>query len=112
MVLGFWLLFSPYLLNYSVAVAAQQTVLGILIITVADFRFSLPTIRWPSWINVILSIELLILPLDIALGDTVTYPNMVITGLVILGLSIWSGSLHPFFAHHMTHGSRRLHSNM
>lgn len=108
--MGLWLVFSPYALHYSLAATAGQTVIGILVMTVAGFRLSLPVIRWPSWINVVLGIELMIMPFSVVTYTPAIYRNTLVSGLIILTMSVWSGSLHPFFAHHVEAG--RLHRSM
>jgi hypothetical protein len=107
---GLWLVFSPYILGYTVAATAGQTVIGILVIAVAGFRFSLPVIRWPSWINVVLGVELIVMPFSVATHSSAIYWNTVLVGLVLIGMSAWSGSLHPLFTHHVEAG--RLHRSM
>lgn len=109
-VAGLWLLFSPYILAYSLAATAGQTIIGILVMTVAGFRFSLPVIRWPSWINFVLGIELIAMPFSVVTYSPAIYLNTLVVGVIISSMSIWSGSLHPLFTHHVQAG--RLHRSM
>lgn len=110
MIVGLWLLFSPYILTYSLAATAGQTIIGILVIAVAGFRLSLPVIRWPSWINFVLGVELISMPFSVVTHGSAIYWNTLLVGLVIVGMSVWSGSLHPLFTHHVQAG--RLHRSM
>ena len=110
MIVGLWLVFSPYILAYSFTATAGQTIIGILMIAVAGFRFSLPVIAWPSWINAVLGVELISMPFSIATHGSAIYWNTLLAGLIIVGMSVWSGSLHPLFAHHVQAG--RLHRSM
>ena len=98
--LGLWLLFSPYILGYnSLETTAQQTVIGFIIIVVAGVRLSLPTIHWPSWINIILSIELILIPVTTAGVSGAAQLNMTVIGLVILVASAWRIGQHSQMPH-------------
>lgn len=99
-VLGVWLLFSPYLLSYgSLETTAQQTIIGFIIIVVAGVRLSLPTIHWPSWINIVLSIELILIPLTTPGISSAAQWNMTIIGLVVMIASAWRIGQHSQFPH-------------
>lgn len=94
--LGLWLLLSPVILTYpSLEATAQQTVIGVIVTLIAGVRLSLPHIHWPSWISVILSAELILMPLRFP-GSMIQW-NATIVGLVLLAISLRSASKHRLF---------------
>lgn len=101
LVLGLWLLLSPGILGYHLfEAAAQQIIIGIIIVTVAGARLSLPAIHWPSWINVLMSLELIVIPLNVGVIDSgAMHWNTTIVGFVLLALSLWSASRQLLASH-------------
>ena len=98
---GLWLMLSPVILQYaSFNATAQQTIIGLIITLVAGVRVSLPTITWPSWIAIILGIQLIILPLALTAAQTAIQWNATLTGLVLLGLAGYSLSIRHTSIHH------------
>ena len=103
LVVGAWLLLSPVILDYhSFNAIAQQTVIGSVIMLVAGVRIALPEIHWPSWIALLLSIELIIMPLTLAPIGLAAHWNTTVTGLTLLGLSGYSLALRRV-KHHPDH---------
>lgn len=92
LLLGLWLLLSPGILGYYLFdAAAQQIIIGSIIVMVAGARLSLPAIHWPSWISVLLSLELIVIPLNVGVIDSgVMHWNTTIVGFLLLALSLWS----------------------
>lgn len=103
LVAGVWLMLSPVILNYqSFDAIAQQTIIGIVITLVAGVRVALPAVHWPSWVALLLAVELVIMPLTLAPLGLTAHWNTTITGLAILGLSGYSLALRGV-KHHLSH---------
>lgn len=94
--LGLWLMLSPVLLNYSLfGATAQQTIIGIIVVLLGGVRLSLPRIYWPSWIGVVLSAQLILMPLHLATNGSSISWNATIIGLLLLAISMRSAITHP-----------------
>jgi hypothetical protein len=86
--LGFWLLVSPWVLDYSGMTAAQNAVVvGFLLIAIEFVEVSAFRV-WEEWVNVVIGAWLVISPwvLDTALVPTI---NFVIVGLLVLALALY-----------------------
>jgi hypothetical protein len=92
LILGLWLLLSPGILGYNLFdAAAQQIIIGSIIVLVAGVRLSLPNIHWPSWISVLLSVELIVIPLNVGvINSGAMHWNTTIIGFILLAVSLWS----------------------
>jgi hypothetical protein len=73
--LGLWLIVSPWALGYGYGAAvANDVVLGILIAAVALWSVSVPSIETaPAWINVILGMWLIIAPWVLGVAGAAAY---------------------------------------
>lgn len=91
LLLGLWLLLSPGILGYqSFEATAQQVIIGMIITFVAGVRLSLPHIHWPSWINVIMSLELIVIPLNVGvINGGAMHWNTTVIGFILLAISVW-----------------------
>jgi len=85
-ILGFWLMASPMVLEYGDMVASQNAFLvGVLLIVIAFVEL---TVFWEEWINVILGAWLVVSPW--VLGATlIATTNLVIVGLLVLALALY-----------------------
>jgi hypothetical protein len=92
---GFWLLISPFALAFesNVSAVTNNVVLGIIIGTLALYRFFSPARHiWASWINVLLGIWVMISPFVLGFGDLETAKtNNVAFGMIVIILAGWSG---------------------
>lgn len=89
---------SPFILGYhSFDATAQQVIIGVIVTLVGGVRMALPAIHWPSWVNVILSAELILISLNIAGASQIIHWNTTVVGLVLLGLSLRSASRQQLF---------------
>ena len=92
LILGIWMLISPWVLNYSGEAAAMwnAVILGILIGAVAIGALVQPK-AWEEWANAVLGIWLVISPW--ALGFSMSsepMANAVIVGVVTAALALWT----------------------
>lgn len=97
---GLWEIAAPFALGYSaLAVATWNDVIAGLIVAILAAWRSMGenyTMAWPSWINAIIGVWLVISPF--ALGyptGSVATTNDVIMGIVIAVLAIWSALATP-----------------
>jgi hypothetical protein len=94
LVLGLWLVFSPWLFGYTAAptVAWNAYVVGI-IIAVAAFAALVAFQRWEEWLKAALGAWLIISPWVISYGDFRTAMwNHIVVGALVLILAIWSAT--------------------
>jgi hypothetical protein len=104
MVLGFWLVISPWVLGFSgsdPAATRNAVIVGIVIAALSALTFLAYHIV-EEWIDVILSLWLIVSPLVLSTsGSPVVVADFVIVGGVVLALSgyeIWAarhGHPHP-----------------
>lgn len=97
LVLGVWLIVSPFALGY----AAQATTawnayaIGVVIAVLsaaALWQFQ----KWEEWLSALLGAWLIVSPwiLGLGVGDVATW-NQVIVGIVVGVLAFWSGVTEP-----------------
>lgn len=91
-VLGLWLIASPWVLGY----AAQTTpawnayVLGV-IIAVAAIAALVAFHAWEEWVNVALGVWLVVSPWILGFsGLTTALWNQIVVGVLVGGLAFWS----------------------
>lgn len=82
-ILGAWLIISPYILNYSLGATANQTIFGVIILLLATVHYSTPRLNWPSWLNGISGVWMVIAPFILGYATTVSYWNEVIIGAIL-----------------------------
>lgn len=88
LVVGIWLIISPFILNYAASQAFwSQIITGIVIGVMAIGRMVEPRVSWMGWINVIAGIWLIISPFILAYATPAAYWNSVIFGVVTLILA-------------------------
>jgi hypothetical protein len=95
--LGIWLFVSPWVYGYYAARSGgawNSWVVGVLILLFAASRYSTPHQRTQlSWFTLILGAWTVISPWVYGYaGNLAALWNSVILGLIVLALSIWSGS--------------------
>lgn len=92
LVLGVWLVLSPWILAYTGATTAAWNawIVGV-VIAVAAFAALIAFHEWEEWVNAALAAWLIISPW--VLGFTVVTAamwNQIIVGLLVAALAIWS----------------------
>jgi hypothetical protein len=99
LVLGLWLIISPFLLHYSdMAVLWNSIVVGVLVIMLAWMRESNPTKSpWMSWINAFLGLWMVTVPFIMGAADSATTLwNCILVGGAITVLGTLSAMVTPF----------------
>ncbi len=95
---GLWLIISPYVFGFAQGVA-NSVIVGIVVAVLALIRFINPAqAAWLSWINTVLGIWLIVSAIVMGIAAA-PFWNMLILGVVIAVMAIWSTSstakLHP-----------------
>lgn len=97
LLLGAWLLFSPWLLGYTgeAAAATNAYIVGAAIALIAAGALYAYQ-KWEEWLNVALAIWLVISPwvLGFSAMAAVMY-NAVVIGLLVLALAFWAAMTEP-----------------
>ncbi|MEZ4869293.1 MAG: SPW repeat protein [Caldilineaceae bacterium] len=93
-VLGLWLIISPWIFSYAALNGAlwNSIIVGIIVVVLAGIRVAnVMQYTWLSWINLILGLWIIISPwvYNYATLTGATW-NSVIVGIIIAALSIWS----------------------
>jgi hypothetical protein len=96
-VLGIWLIISPWIYGFAhtaMNATTSSVIVGILVLIFGILRYNAPHTRTVlSWANLILGIWTLISPWIFRLTDSTAYvSNSVVVGILIGALAIWSGS--------------------
>jgi hypothetical protein len=97
LVLGIWLIISPWVYGYATTARnamASSVIVGILVLIFGILRYSAPHSRTVlSWANLILGIWTLLSPWIFSFMTSTAYiTNSVVVGILIAALAIWSGS--------------------
>ena len=92
LILGLWLLISPWALKYQ----AEQTptwnavIVGILIGAVAIYAM-FQVMAWEEWVNIALGVWLIIAPWLLGFTESVNaMRNALLTGAVVAVLALWA----------------------
>jgi hypothetical protein len=98
LVLGLWLIVSPFVLNYidyTNIAALNSYILGVGVIAFAAIALTIPQM-WEEWVNLVLGVWLLIAPFVLGFqGDFVPMANHLILGVLIAGDALWA--MYPTF---------------
>ena len=95
---GLWLAISPYFLDYSGLGSAMtnSVIIGIVVAVLAIVRFNEDQMTWPSWLNALLGVWMILAPAVIGFSYSSTAGlNSLILGIVILVVEGWDASLNP-----------------
>jgi hypothetical protein len=89
---GIWLLISAFLMPINGVVAWDLAIIGLIVAVLAAVRaFGDYKPSWPSWVNAVLGLWVLVNPWIMARTMSEgTMWNCVITGLIIIVLAVWS----------------------
>jgi hypothetical protein len=92
MLAGIWLFASVFIFRQPGSMQVDLAVIGVIVAILAASRaFGKYRPSWPSWVNAILGLWVLVSPwaLNRAMESAAMW-NSVITGVVIVVLAIWS----------------------
>ncbi len=94
LVLGVWLFFAPFFMNYGplVGLAAWNSYLvGIAIVIAAAWALRAPE-KWEEWVSLVLGAWLIIAPFALGFYASLATAawNDVIVGVLIVGDAIWA----------------------
>ncbi|MCS6945356.1 MAG: SPW repeat protein [Sutterellaceae bacterium] len=92
LVLGVWLIVSPWLLSYASEAAAtwNAAILGVLISAAAIWAL-FRVFAWQQWANVAFGLWLIVSPWLLGFGGVAAaLYNAVIVGLVVAVLALWA----------------------
>lgn len=92
LVLGLWMIISPWVLGYQTQAAAQSNaiIVGVPIAILAAIEF-VNVAAWEEWLNFLLGIWLVISPWAVGFsGVAAATSNAVIIGVVVAVLAIWA----------------------
>lgn len=88
LILGVWLFFSPWLLNYtSTAVTWNAYIIGVAFVVFTIWALSIPK-PWEEWTNTALSLWLIISPWVLGAETQAAIWNSVIVGILVLAISL------------------------
>lgn len=88
---GIWLIISPFVLHYSsTGNVWQEVIFGIVVGILGIVRLAAPNVSWPSWINLIIGLWMIIAPWTMATTNAAKWSE-VITGIIIAALAYSSG---------------------
>lgn len=95
---GVWLIISPFVLGISSAVGMWSTiVVGAIALILGVYQAAAPEQPWPSWVNLLAGIWLIVFPYVLGPPEVAAYNNAVwsgiILGLLALGDALASASL-------------------
>ena len=93
LILGLWLIVSPYLFSYTSSTTVNSVVLGIIVAALAIVRLVAPSQVWASWTNGIAGLWLIIAPFIIGASIAAEYWNGIIVGIVVAVLGFWNASI-------------------
>ncbi len=91
---GLWLIVSPFILGYAGIDAAlwNSLIVGVIVVGIALVRgFSAESPPWLSWISVVLGLWLIVAPFVLAFnGLNLQHWNTTLSGIVLASLAAWS----------------------
>jgi SPW repeat len=93
LLLGLWVLISPWVLGYASSMAAlwSAVVLGIAVMLVSLWALYQPPRRLPEWVNLVLGVLLFIAPWALGYSAMMTAAwNSWALGVVIAGFAAWT----------------------
>lgn len=101
LLLGAWLIITPYWFGYTSGAAKwNQTILGIVIAVLAILRMLAPAQRWLSSLIGIAGIWAIIAPFILGYNLAGAYWNEVIVGIIVTYLAFFNSTLAPSTRYH------------
>lgn len=91
LILGLWLIASPWILRYQTETYAMWSAVGLGILVAANAITALFRVRpWEEWSNVVLGLAAIVSPWILRFSESnVPTANTVIIGIVIAALALW-----------------------
>jgi hypothetical protein len=93
LVLGIWLIISPFLFSYSGNAMTNSIILGMIVAVMAIVRLGMPTQTWASWLNGIAGLWLILAPFILGTTVAAVLWNQIIVGLALTVLGFWNGAM-------------------
>lgn len=93
LVLGLWLIVSPFLFGYTGGAMTNSVILGIVVAILAVVRLTAPTQSWASWLNGVAGLWLIVAPFIFGFMDAAVLWNQIVVGVVVAGLGFWNGTI-------------------
>jgi len=93
LILGIWLILSPFIFSYESGAMTNSIVLGIVVAILAIIRLSAPSQTWASWLNGIAGLWLIVSPFIFGFMQTALLWDQIIVGIVVAVLGFWNGTL-------------------
>jgi hypothetical protein len=92
-----WLVISPFVLGFTeTAAATNNYIVGIIVGVLALIKVMSPrTMAWPSWLNIILGLWLIISPFFLGFITVSALWNNIILGIIVAALAAWSSASAP-----------------
>lgn len=97
LILGLWLIISPWALGYlaDTTAAWNAYIVGIIVVVAAAATL-VAFHRWEEWINVALGAWLIVSPFLFGQeGHAVVMWNQIVTGVLVGGLALWAAFAEP-----------------
>jgi hypothetical protein len=93
-ILGVWLIVSPFLLGFSgTTLSRSNVVFGIIIAALSLLEVSMPSdSAWAGWLNAIFGVWILISPFVLGFATMGALWNGIILGIVVAVLAIWAAT--------------------
>ena len=101
LILGVWLLASPWIMDYSSAgfVAGDARLLGVAVIIISVIGLLSPDV-WEEWMNLLLAALILISPITVGFThQNVAVLNNVIISILIGAAAVWGLSRQVKYSH-------------
>lgn len=100
LILGAWLIVSPYIFNYTSSQSRwNQTILGIIVAALALVRYFDVEVSWASWVNAVAAVWLIIAPFATGYTSAAAYWNEVIIAAILLVVAGTNASIHVHRPH-------------
>lgn len=103
LILGLWLLISPFILpyaDYAGIAALNSYILGVGVMVFAAIALARPQL-WEEQVNLVLGVWLFIAPFVLGFqAETAPMVNHIVVGLLIVGDALWA--MYPRFTHKAT----------
>jgi len=105
LILGAWLIVSPFWLSYTSSAAKWNqvvvgVVVGVVVVVLAGLRALAPRQQWLSFLTGLAMIWAIIAPFILSYNRSVAYWNEIIVAIVVGFLAFWNSGLHVHHTHH------------
>ena len=91
LVAGIWLMLSVFMMG--LGITSNVFIVGLLVVVFSLIELSsMEATKWVSWVNGLLGLWLLVSPLVFKGMISGEMWNSVVLGVIVIGISIWSGA--------------------